>query len=95
MYTHVYIKAHQAILNVYIQKYMYPQANAAPRYKKWAHQPIYNKKKDIHHAPLMVPLSRHHLLLPQAVAAHHHLPQAVVVHPLQDPPAPAAGVHSS
>jgi hypothetical protein len=24
---------------------MYPQANAAPRYKKWAHQPIYNKKR--------------------------------------------------
>jgi hypothetical protein len=24
---------------------MYPQANTAPRYKKWAHQPIYNKKQ--------------------------------------------------
>jgi hypothetical protein len=62
---------------------MYPQANETPRYKKWAHQPIYNKNKDEHHPPLRVPLSH-----------HHHLPQAVVDHP-QDPPAPEAGIHSS
>jgi hypothetical protein len=27
------------------KKYMYSQANTTPRYKKWAHQPIYNKTK--------------------------------------------------
>jgi hypothetical protein len=73
---------------------MYPQANAAPRYTKSAHQPKYNQK-EIHHTSVMVPLSHHHLLLPQEeVVAHHHLPQAVVDHP-QDPPAPTVGIHSS
>jgi hypothetical protein len=45
-------------------------------------------QKYIHHAPLMVPLSRHHLLFPPAVAADHHLPQAVVVHPHTGPSCP-------
>jgi hypothetical protein len=81
MYTHVYIKAHQAIR-------MFTYKNTCIR-RPMQHlgtknglTSLYTTKKDIHHAPLMVPLSHHHLLLPQAVAAHHHLPQAVVVHPL-------------
>ena len=49
----------------------------------------------MHRAPLTVLLEHHRLLLPQAVAAHHHLPQAVVVHPLPVPPTPATVVWSS
>jgi hypothetical protein len=53
---------------------------------------LYNQK-DLHDT-IRVPLSHPQLPLPQeAVVAHPHLPQAVVVEHLQDPPAPAAGVH--
>jgi hypothetical protein len=58
----------------------------------------YIKKIYIHQcirAPLTVPLKHHRLLLPQAVAAHHHLPQAVVAHPLPAPPAPATVIRLS
>jgi hypothetical protein len=81
--------------NVYIQKiYIGPQASATSRYKKSAHQPI--KKVYKVHTYIRVPLSHPQLLLPQEeVVAHPHLPQVVVVEHLQDPPAPAAGVHWS
>jgi hypothetical protein len=60
--------------------------------QKPAHQPI--NHKNVHHTPLMGPLSPHHLLLPQEEGvSHHHLPQAVVEDHPQDPPAPAAGIH--
>jgi hypothetical protein len=63
---------------------------------KWAHQPIYkNIYTSMHREPLAVPLENHCLLLPQVVAAHHHLPQAVVVHPLPAPPALATVIRSS
>jgi hypothetical protein len=81
---------------IFIQKYHYPQANEAPRYKMGS--PAYIQNIYIHQcirAPLTVPLEHHYLLLPQVVAADHHLPQAVVVHPLPAPPAPAAVVRSS
>jgi hypothetical protein len=42
-----------------------------------------------------VPLEHHRLLLPQAVAAHHLLPQEVVVPPLPAPPAPVAVIRLS
>jgi hypothetical protein len=51
-------------------------------------------QKGIQYTYIRVPLSHPQLLLPQEeVVAHPHLPQAVVVEHLQDPPAPAAGVH--
>jgi hypothetical protein len=94
MYTHVYIKAHEAI-RMFTYKNTRIRRPMQHLGTKMASPAYIQQKKGIHNAPIMVPLSCHHLLLPQAVAAHHHLPQAVVVHPLQDPPAPAAGIHSS
>jgi hypothetical protein len=59
-----------------------------------AHQPI--KKVYTVHTYIRVPLSHPRMPLPQEeVVAHPHLPQAVVVAHSQDPPALAAGIHSS
>jgi hypothetical protein len=64
---------------------------------KWAHQPIYKKYIYIKclRAPLTVPLEHHRLLLPQAVASLHLLPQEVVAHPLPTPPSPMTVARSS
>jgi hypothetical protein len=89
-------KGPQCHPNVYIQKYNYPQANEAPRYKMGS--PAYiQKNTSIHRAPLTVPLEHHRLPLPQAVVAHHHfpLPQVVVVHPLPVPPTLVTIIQSS
>jgi hypothetical protein len=82
--------------NVYNKKYIGPPAHAASRYKKLAHQPIESKRYTKIHHTIRGPLGHPQLPLPQeAVVAHPHLPQAVVVEHLQDHPAQAAGVHSS
>jgi hypothetical protein len=82
-------------LNVYIQKYMCPQAIIVHRYKIGS--PAYiqqQQKKNGLQYTIRVPLSHLQLLLPQEeVVAHPHLPQAMVVEHPQDPPAPAAVVH--
>jgi hypothetical protein len=94
VYTHIYIKASPAIRMFTYKKYIGPPARAASRYKKSAHQPIKKGTKVTH--TIRGPLGHPQLPLPQeAVVAHPHLPQAVVVEHPQDHPAQAAGVHSS
>ena len=81
--------------NVYIQKIHVSIGPYSTSIQKLAHQPI-NKKVYTVHTYIRVPLSHPQLLLPrEEVVAHPHLPQVVVVEHLRDPPAPAAGVHSS
>jgi hypothetical protein len=76
------------------KKYICSQASATSRYKNWLTS--LSKRYTIYISYIRVPLSHPHLLLPQEeVVAHHHLPQEMVVEHLQDPPTPAAGVHSS
>jgi hypothetical protein len=93
MYTHIYIyKASQAIRMFTYKKYICPQA--MPQSSVQNRLTSLYTKKGIQYTSIRVPLSHPQLLLPQEeVVAHPHLPQAVVVEHLQDPPAPAAGVH--
>ena len=94
MYTHIYILASPAIRMFTYKKYISPPARATYRYKQSAHQPIKKGTKVPH--TIRGPLGHPQLPLPQeAVVAHPHLPQAVVVEHPQDHPAQAAGVHSS
>jgi hypothetical protein len=76
----------------YKKIYIGPQASATSRYK--TRLTSLSKRYTKYIYTIRVPLSHPQLPLPQeAVVAHPHLPQAVVVEHLQDPPAPAAGVH--
>ena len=79
--------------NVYIhKKYFGPQARATSWYKNRLTSLSKQYTKYIH--TIRGPLSHPQLPLPQEeVAAHPYPPQAVVVEHLQDPPAPAVGVH--
>ena len=78
--------------NVYIQKIHRPTGPCHISVQKIG-SPDYQKGTKIHHT-IRVPLMHPQLPLPQeAVVAHPHLPQAVVVEHLQDPPALAEGIH--
>jgi hypothetical protein len=92
MYTHIYIWAPQAI-----RMFTYNKNTSAhrpvPHHGTKIGSPAYQKGIQ-NNTYIRVPLSHPQLPLPQEeVVAHPHLPQAVVVEHLQDPPAPAAGVH--
>jgi hypothetical protein len=64
-------------------------------YKKYISSPAYQKGTKMPHT-IKGPLGHPQLPLPrEAMVAHPHLPQAVVVEHPQDHPAPATSVHSS
>jgi hypothetical protein len=95
MYTHIYIyiglSGHP---NVYIQKIYRPTGPCRILVYKIG-SPAYQKGTKIPHT-IRGPLGHPQLPLPQeAVVAHPHLPQAVVVEHPQDHPAQAAVVHLS
>ena len=90
MYTHIYIKASPAI-RMFTYKNTYACRPVLHLGTKIV-SPAYIQSKR-YTSYIKGPLSHPHLLLPQEeVVAHPHLPQAVVVEHLQDPPAPATGV---
>jgi hypothetical protein len=93
VYTHIYIKASPAI-----RMFTYNKNTLAhrpvPHLGTKIGSPAYQKQYTKYIHTIRGPLAHPQLPLPQEeVVAHPYLPQAVVVEHLQDPPAPAAGVH--
>jgi hypothetical protein len=96
MYTHIYIYSGPSRPSkcLHTTKIHWPTGLCHISVQKYIGSPAYqNQYTKIHHT-IRVPLMHPQLPLPpEEVVAHPDLPQAVVVEHLQDPPAPAAGVH--
>jgi hypothetical protein len=92
IYIYIGLSGH---LNVYIQKNISAHRPVPHLGTKNRLTSLSKRYTKIHHI-IRGPLGHPQLPLPQeAVVAHPHLPQAVVVEHPQDHPAQAAGVHSS